>query len=70
MDSPGLPLRELILLARQDVQQVIEYLASPVARRVAPGRTGRGAGGRAGVTGAPAGVRTGGGHPGGGLPEQ
>lgn len=36
MSPPGLPLREFILLAQRDVQQAIEYLATPAARRVAP----------------------------------
>lgn len=36
MSSPALSLREFIRLAQRDVQQVIEYLASPEARRMAP----------------------------------
>lgn len=36
MSELRLPLRALLLLAQRDVQQVLEYLATPEARRVAP----------------------------------
>lgn len=36
MSDTRLPLRTLVMLAQRDVQRVLEYLASPEARRVAP----------------------------------
>lgn len=36
MSSPRLSLSEFLLLAQREVQQVLEYLASPEARRESP----------------------------------
>lgn len=37
MERPGIPLREFLLAAQRDVQQVLEHLASPETRRMGPG---------------------------------